>query len=66
MDGAAAYPALSQLMSWDSRHLSAAAATWTDTADRWEHAFHEVNAESAAPNGHGWEGITADHAFHRT
>lgn len=37
-----ALPTLSQITQWDVRHLSDAATCWSETAELWEQAFHEV------------------------
>jgi hypothetical protein len=55
-------PTLSQLLAWDTEHLTAAAARWDGTADRWESAFAEVQQQIG---GSGWTGQAADAANER-
>jgi hypothetical protein len=59
-------PSLSQIQSWDTEHLDAAATQWTTTAQTWENAFTAVHQEAQAPGGTAWNGEAAEAAILRT
>ena len=52
-------PTLSQITSWDVRHLTDAAVHWNQTADLWEQTFHGVWRATMHPGGTIWEGAAA-------
>lgn len=55
-------PTLTQITNWDVRHLTDAAAHWSQTADLWEDTFHSVWRATMHPGGTRWEGTAADAA----
>ena len=61
----AALPGLSQILRWDTEHLSGAATDWSATAEHWEGAFDGVHRGMLAPGGSVWEGAAADAAQER-
>lgn len=58
-------PSLSQVRTWDTAHLTEAAAHWTATAELWESAFGQVASHIATPGGTAWEGVAAEAARQR-
>ncbi len=60
-----ALPSLSQIMGWDTEHLTRASADWSATAEHWEEAFDSVHRGMLAPGGTVWEGEAADAAQER-
>ncbi|WP_139043266.1 hypothetical protein [Mycobacterium lentiflavum] len=54
---------LSQLQNWDTDHLINAATYWTNTANRWQDTFTQVNNQSHALE---WEGQGGDALRTRT
>jgi hypothetical protein len=46
-------PTLSELLSWNTEHLTEGAEYWERTADRWDSAFAEVEQQIRTS---GWEG----------
>lgn len=62
----AGVPSLSQIVGWDSAHLSLAAADWASTAEHWEHAFDGLHRGMLSPGGSTWEGAAADAARARS
>jgi hypothetical protein len=50
---------LSDIQSWDTEHLTAAAGWWDATASRWEDGLSEVVRHSYTPGGSIWEGAAA-------
>lgn len=61
----AALPSLSQILGWDTEHLSRAATDWSTTAQRWEDAFDTVHRGMLAPGGTVWVGAAAEAAQER-
>jgi hypothetical protein len=59
---ATAVPALSELLSWNTDHLTEGADYWESTADRWDNAFAEVDQQIQAS---GWQGEAFDAAAAR-
>lgn len=59
---ATAVPALSELLSWNTDHLTEGAQYWESTADRWDSAFAEVDQQIRAS---GWQGEAFDAATER-
>jgi hypothetical protein len=59
---ATAVPALSELLSWNTDHLTEGADYWESTADRWDSAFAEVDQQIRAS---GWQGEAFDAATER-
>ena len=55
-------PTLSQIRSWDTEHLAAAAQRWTSLAHSWVHAVTKVEMETSHPGGTVWDGHAADAA----
>lgn len=55
-------PTLSQVRTWDTEHLIAAAAHWTKTATVWEHHFTHFATQISFPGGMPWEGEAAEAA----
>lgn len=64
--GGPALPSLSQIVGWDTTHLSRASADWRSAAQRWEDAFDSMHRGTLAPGGTVWEGDTADAAQERS
>lgn len=62
----AAVPRLSQILGWDTEHLSRAAADWGGTAEHWEDTFDSVHRGMLSPGGIVWEGAASDAAQERT
>lgn len=60
--GVAGVPSLSQIVGWDTAHLSHAAADWANAADHWEDAFDSLHRGMLSPGGSTWEGAAADAA----
>jgi len=60
---ATAVPALSELLSWNTDHLTEGAQYWESTADRWDSAFAEVDQQIHAS---GWQGEAFDAATERS
>ncbi len=60
---AAGIPTLSQIQSWDTQHLEAAADHWEARAQNWQDAFTAVYKQVPAPGGVPWEGRAADAAL---
>ncbi|WP_284236020.1 hypothetical protein [Mycobacterium antarcticum] len=58
-------PTKSQLQSWQSAHLSDAAARWRESASESEDAFDRHRANVAAPGGTEWVGTAKDAAVQR-
>jgi hypothetical protein len=58
--GGAGVPSLSQILSWDTTHLSVAATEWVSTAELWEEVFSRVDQGTLSPGGTVWKGETAD------
>ncbi|WP_123025442.1 hypothetical protein [Mycolicibacterium stellerae] len=56
---------LSEIQSWDTEHLTAAAGWWDATASRWEDRLSEVVRHSYTPGGSIWEGAAATAAQER-
>ena len=56
--GGPALPSLSQIVGWDTAHLSQASADWRSAAQRWEDAFDGMHRGTLAPGGTVWEGDT--------
>ena len=56
-------PTLSQILSWDTQHLEAAADHWEARAQNWQDAFTAVYKQVPAPGGVPWEGRAADAAL---
>jgi hypothetical protein len=61
--GATGIPTLSQIRSWDTQHLEAAADHWEARAQNWQDAFTAVYKQVPAPGGVPWEGRAADAAL---
>src|SRR6478736_3144250 len=61
-----ALPNLSQILGWDTEHLSRAATDWSSIAEHWEGAFDSVHRGMLAPGGTVWEGEGADTAQERS
>jgi hypothetical protein len=61
--GATGIPTLSQIQSWDTQHLEAAADHWEARAQNWQDAFTAVYKQVPAPGGVPWEGRAADAAL---
>ena len=59
----AGIPTLSQIQSWDTQHLEAAADHWEVRAQNWQDAFTAVYKQVPAPGGVPWEGRAADAAL---
>lgn len=59
---ATALPTLSELMAWDTEHLTDGADYWERTADRWDSAFAEVDQQIRVS---GWEGEAFEAATQR-
>jgi hypothetical protein len=59
----AGIPTLSQLHSWDTRHLQDAADHWQVRAQNWEEAYTAVYHQVPAPAGVPWQGRAADAAL---
>lgn len=59
---AVAVPTLSELLSWNTDHLTEGAQYWESTADRWDSAFAEVEQQIRASE---WEGEGFDAATER-
>lgn len=59
-------PNLSQILGWDTEHLSRAATDWSATAEHWEDSFHSMHRGMLAPGGTVWEGQAADAAQERS
>jgi hypothetical protein len=57
-----ALPSMSQILGWDTEHLSRAATDWTDTSGYWADAFDSVNGGMLAPGGTAWAGAAAEAA----
>jgi hypothetical protein len=57
---------LSQIQTWNTDHLDAAAAHWIATANRWRDGFTAVSSGISRPAGTTWEGPAADAASMRT
>lgn len=55
-------PTLSQVRTWDTEHLLAAASHWTETATVWEHHFSHFATQISFPGGELWEGEAAEAA----
>ena len=55
-------PSLSEIRSWDTEHLTAAAERWTATAARWERTFNSVSDQMREPGGTPWFGDAAEAA----
>ena len=55
-------PSLSQIVRWDTAHLSLAATDWSATAEHWGDAFDNVHRGTLAPGGTVWEGAAAEAA----
>lgn len=62
----AGIPSLSQILTWDTIHLSQAATDWVSTAERWEVTFTRVHRGTLSPGGTTWEGEAADAAQDRS
>jgi hypothetical protein len=62
----AGIPSLSQILAWDTQHLSQAATDWQSTAEHWEATFTSVHTRTLSPGGTAWSGVTADAAQERT
>ncbi|MGY4710673.1 WXG100 family type VII secretion target [Mycolicibacterium sp. CBM1] len=60
-----ALPSLSQIMGWDTEHLTRASADWSATAEHWEDTFESVHRGMLAPGSTVWEGEAADAAQER-
>jgi len=58
-------PTLSQVQTWDTEHLTEAAAQWTSTATVWGDAFTHLAAQTPCPGGSPWEGKAAEAAQHQ-
>lgn len=56
----AGIPSLSQILSWDTTHLSQAAADWVSTGEHWEDTFTRVHRGTLSPGGTVWEGAAAE------
>lgn len=59
----AGIPTLSQIQSWDTQHLEAAADHWQARAQNWETAYTAVYHQVPAPGGVPWDGPAADAAL---
>jgi hypothetical protein len=59
----ASIPTLSQVHSWDTQHLEAAADHWQARAQNWEDAYTAVYHQVPAPGGVPWNGPAADAAL---
>ncbi len=59
----AGIPTLSQIQSWDTQHLEAAADHWEARAQNWQDAFTAVYKQGPAPGGVPWEGRAAHAAL---
>jgi hypothetical protein len=64
--GGAAVPSLSQILGWDTQHLSRAATDWAGTAEHWEDSFTSIHRGTLSPGGMVWEGAAAEGAQERT
>lgn len=60
-----AMPRLSEIQSWDTEHLTAAARWWDAAANRWENGLSDVLRQSYTPGGSVWEGTAATAAQDR-
>lgn len=58
-------PTLSEVKSWDVKHLTDAANHWTRAATIWEDHFTQVETGMAHPGGSRWEGEAAEAAQQR-
>src|SRR5262245_44170412 len=56
-------PALSELLSWSTTHLTAGADHWDALAGRWESSFKTIHQRIRAS---GWEGHAYDATHERT
>src|SRR5215469_14218510 len=59
---ATASPTLSELLSWNTDHLTTGADYWEQIADRWDSAFAEVDQQIRTS---GWQGAGFDAATNR-
>ncbi|TGD84693.1 hypothetical protein BayCH28_25220 [Mycolicibacterium sp. CH28] len=59
-------PGLSQILSWDTTHLSQAASDWLSTAKYWEDVFTRMHGGTQSPGGTVWQGVAAEAAQERT
>jgi hypothetical protein len=64
--GGAGLPNLSQILGWDTEHLSRAAVDWVSAAQHWEGTFDNLHRGTLSPGGGVWEGAAADAAQDRT
>ncbi|OBF10504.1 hypothetical protein [Mycobacterium sp. ACS4331] len=64
--GTAALPGRSQIEGWETAHLTAAARSWSESADQWEDVFHTVHQNALTPGGADWDGATAAATVART
>lgn len=62
----AGMPSLSQIVGWDTAHLSRAAADWANTADHWEGTYDSLHRGMLSPGGSTWVGAAADAAQARS
>ncbi|MGY4653757.1 WXG100 family type VII secretion target [Mycobacterium sp. URHB0021] len=65
MPASALGPTLLQVRTWDTEHLTEAAAYWTGTATVWGDAFTNLSAHIPCPGGSPWVGDAAEAAQHR-
>jgi hypothetical protein len=63
MPAAPPLPTLTQIKSWPTAHLEAAAGSWPATAHTWEDSFTAVYRQAPAPGGTPWDGQAADAAI---
>src|SRR5436190_9313857 len=62
MPASALAPTLSQVQTWDSKHLTEAATKWDSTATVWGEAFTNLSAQMPSPGGTPWNGPAAEAA----
>jgi hypothetical protein len=60
---ASAFPSLSELLSWNTAHLTEGADYWERIADQWDSAFAEAEQQIRVS---GWEGAGFDAATDRS
>ncbi|CAJ1579842.1 hypothetical protein [[Mycobacterium] wendilense] len=56
----AVLPSLSQILHWETGHLTSAAQHWASIAEGWEDNFSIAHRGARNPGGTGWEGAAAE------
>ncbi|MGH3677826.1 MAG: hypothetical protein ACRDU5_19245 [Mycobacterium sp.] len=63
--GGPVLPSVSQIQSWHTTHLVAAAEHWTTAAASWENTFTAAYKAVQLPGGRPWEGDAAQAVLNR-